>query len=299
MSTKSLHFTIVCFILLLSACAPAAIATSSGEQPRPVEATDAASRDTQPVSVENVQVVVGVGSPLPVEIVVGGTWPSLCSQIAGVQSSMKDFQIDISILASMTDSCPPDNVGLSFRFAFPLNVVEMQEGTYTITVNGVSTSLDLPADLSKGTGAIFGWVWQDQCVSGQDGQPATGSPPAGCVDEISPVGPYHANGIREPNEQPLEGVTVRLIKGSCASDSLEQIAETTTIAGDVSYSFTDLPAGSYCVLIDPQEDVNRPVLDAGIWTYPTVTAKPILQDVFLGPAEGKYNVDFGWDYQLK
>jgi hypothetical protein len=294
MSSKPLHFTVVCCIFLLLACSPAPIATPSGEQPGPVEATAVAPRDTKPVSVEDVQVVVGIGSPLPVEIVVSGTWPSLCSQITDIQSSMKGFQIDINILASMTDSCPPDNLGLPFRFAIPLNVVEMQEGTYTITVNGMSTSLDLPVDLSKGKSAIFGWVWQDQCISGLDGQPA-----AGCVDEVSPVGPYHANGIRETNEQPLEGVTVRLIKGSCASDYLEQIAETTTIASDVSYSFTNLPAGSYCVLVDPQEDVNRPILTPGIWTYPTVTAKDIRQDVFLGPAEAKYNVDFGWDYQLK
>lgn len=298
MSTKSISFTVLCFILL-TACSPVAVATSSGQQPTAVEVSNPAPRDTQPVIVNAVEVNVGLGSPIPVEIVVSGAWPSLCSQIADVQTSMKDFQIDITLLASMADSCPPDNLGLTFRFAIPLNVVELKHGTYTITVNGVSTSLDLPADLSKGTSAIFGWVWHDQCVSGQDGQTAPGSPPAGCVDEISPVGPYHANGRREPNEQPIEGVTVRLLKGTCASDSLEQIAETKTIASDVSYSFTNLPAGLYCVWIDPQEDVNRPILEPGMWTYPTVTTKDILQDITLGPAEGKYNVDFGWDYQLK
>lgn len=299
MSTKSLPFIVLCFVLLFSACSPVAVATSSGQQPVLVEVSDPPLRDTQPVIVSDVEVNVGFGSPLPVDVVVSGTWPSLCSQIAEIKSSTDGFQINIGILASMADSCPPDNVGLSFRLAIPLNVVEMQEGTYTINVNGVTTSLELPADLSKGTSAIFGWVWQDQCPSGLDGQTTPGNPPPGCVDEISPVGPYHANGIRERGEPPLEGVTVRLIKGSCASDNLEQIAETTTIASDYSYSFTNLPAGIYCVLIDPQEDVNRPVLDPGIWTYPTVTTKAILQDVILGPAEGKYNVDFGWDYQLK
>jgi hypothetical protein len=199
----------------------------------------------------------------------------------------------------MADSCPPDQVGLSFQFEIPLNIVEMKEGLYTITVNGVSTTFDLPDDLEKGTGAIFGWVWHDQCVPGVEGQPAPTETPQGCVDEISPNGPYHANGILDANEPSIEGVTVRLLKGDCASDSLTQIAETKTIATDISYSFTELPPGSYCVYIGPQEDVNSPILLPGMWTYPTVSGRDMTQTVFLEPREGKYNVNFGWDYQFK
>jgi hypothetical protein len=36
-----------------------------------------------------------------------------------------------------------------------------------------------------------------------------------------------------------------------------------------------------------------------MWTYPTVSARDIQQTVNLEPGEGVYNVDFGWDYQLK
>jgi hypothetical protein len=299
MKTKKASFLALALIFLMSACSPAAIASSAAQAPTPLESSGLAPRPTKPVIVKNVEVVVGIGSPLPVEIVVGGSWPSLCSQITDVQSSIKDFQIDITILASMADSCPPHNVGLTFRFAIPLNVVELRQGTYTITVNGVSTSLDLPADLSKGTGAIFGSVWQDRCTNSPKGQPTPASPPQGCVDEISPIGPYHANGIFDPNELPIEGVTVRLFRGGCASDSLVQVAETKTIASNTSYSFTDLPAGPYCVYVGQQEDVNRSILSAGMWTYPTVTAKDIMQTVNLEPAEGMYNVNFGWDDQLK
>jgi hypothetical protein len=53
------------------------------------------------------------------------------------------------------------------------------------------------------------------------------------------------------------------------------------------------------VYIGQQEDVNRSILSAGMWTYPTVTAKDIQQTVNLEPAEAKYNVNFGWDDQLK
>lgn len=96
------------------------------------------------ISVENVEVQVGIGSPLPVEIVASGTWPDLCAQIASVESRMDGFNIDITVLASTVEGCRPDNLGLPFRFAIPLNTVEMQEGTYTITVNGTSTSFDIP-----------------------------------------------------------------------------------------------------------------------------------------------------------
>ena len=100
--------------------------------------------ERKPIQVEHVGVQVGEGSPLPVEIVASGTWPDLCAQIAEVQSEVRGFEIDVTVLASTTDSCRPDHLGLPFRYAFPLNIVELEAGTYTITVNGTSTTLDLP-----------------------------------------------------------------------------------------------------------------------------------------------------------
>jgi hypothetical protein len=100
--------------------------------------------ERKPIEVEHVGVQVGEGSPIPVEIIASGTWPDLCSQIAEVQSQVNGFEIDVTVLASTTSSCRPDQLGLPFRYAFPLNIVEMQAGTYTITVNGTSTTLDLP-----------------------------------------------------------------------------------------------------------------------------------------------------------
>jgi hypothetical protein len=96
------------------------------------------------IMVEHVGIQAGLGSPIPVEIVASGTWPDLCAQIASVESRMDGFNIDITVLASTVENCRPDNLGLPFRFAIPLNTVEMKEGTYTITVNGTSTSFDLP-----------------------------------------------------------------------------------------------------------------------------------------------------------
>ena len=96
------------------------------------------------IAIEHVGVQAGVGSPIPVDIVASGTWPDLCSQIANVESAINGFNIDITVLASTVENCRPDNLGLPFRFAIPLNIVEMEAGTYTITVNGTSNTFDLP-----------------------------------------------------------------------------------------------------------------------------------------------------------
>lgn len=110
--------------------------------PHAVPASDQEERNS--IQVEHVGVQVGEGSPIPVEIVASGTWPDLCSQIAEVQSQVNGFQIDITVLTSTTSPCPPDRLDLPFRFAIPLNSVELPAGTYTISVNGASTTLGLP-----------------------------------------------------------------------------------------------------------------------------------------------------------
>jgi hypothetical protein len=96
------------------------------------------------IAIEHVGIQAGEGSPIPVEIVASGTWPDLCSQIASVESTINGFNIDITVLASTVENCRPDNLGLPFRFAIPLNIVEMEAGTYTFTVNGTSNTFDLP-----------------------------------------------------------------------------------------------------------------------------------------------------------
>lgn len=76
------------------------------------------------------------------------------------------------------------------------------------------------------------------------------------------------------------------------------IQETATIATDLSYSFTGLPAGMYCVSIDPGRDPNIAVLYPGRWTHPTVIDGVQSISVNLNAGENKFNVNFGWDYQF-
>ena len=149
-------------------------------------------------------------------------------------------------------------------------------------------------------GSISGWVWHDQCETGLDGQPAPTSTPPGCIEQVSPLGAYHANGVLDADELPIEGIVVRLRQGDCAATSLTEIkAEMTTLASDLSYSFTGLKAGTYCVSIDPQADPNFSLLRPGLWTYPFVTEGIAGTTVTLHRGENKFDVNFGWDYQFK
>ncbi|NLX36206.1 MAG: hypothetical protein GXY68_05920 [Chloroflexi bacterium] len=105
----------------------------------------ARKRELRPLAVEAVAVDIGTGSPIPVEIVAGGTWPDLCAQLARVETDIDGYEIQIALLASPVQTgCPPDYVGVPFRVAVPLNPVELPEGRYTATVNGVAATFDWP-----------------------------------------------------------------------------------------------------------------------------------------------------------
>jgi hypothetical protein len=106
---------------------------------------DDTNSNLRPIEVLDVRVDVGVGSPIPVTVMVAGTWPGLCAQLAQIDQSLENFTFDITLLADVGPAdCPPDNVGLPFGMGLPINVVELAEGTYTVTVNGVSTTFEVP-----------------------------------------------------------------------------------------------------------------------------------------------------------
>jgi hypothetical protein len=89
---------------------------------------------------------------------------------------------------------------------------------------------------------------------------------------------------------------VKLGEGACPSTGLAEMA---TLATDLSYSFTGLRVGAYCVSIDPQQEPNFTLLRPGLWTYPDVTEGLIGTTVTLQPGENKFDVNFGWDHQFK
>ena len=128
--------------LLLSACS-VALDPVQANPPTPVVQMEDSPAGLQEVTVEGVSVEIWVGSPIPVEAVISGTWPGLCSQLAEVKQEVGERSFDIRLLATADQpDCPPDHVGLPFRLAIPLNMVEKPAGTYRVTANGMDISFD-------------------------------------------------------------------------------------------------------------------------------------------------------------
>jgi hypothetical protein len=112
----------------------------------PMPSASSQASSLRPIIVEDVQVQIGVGSPIPVDVFVSGTWPDLCAQLAQMTQRFADSKLEIELLATPAKpDCPPDYLGVPFRIAIPLNVVELPHASYSVDVNGVSTSFDWPA----------------------------------------------------------------------------------------------------------------------------------------------------------
>ena len=108
-------------------------------------------------------------------------------------------------------------------------------------------------------GSINGWVWHDWCAV--SAQPiGADKQTTGCVQEGDH---YRANGIKESTEAIIGGVKVKLGAGPCLSIGL---AEAETRLTDLSYSFTGLKPGVYCVSIDPLVEPSLAKLQTGAWT---------------------------------
>jgi hypothetical protein len=143
--------------------------------------------------------------------------------------------------------------------------------------------------------SIEGNVWHDLCDSGADGEPALTQTPPGCVQEDSALFRYHADGVRQPAEPGLAGVTLSLAAGACpGGDVLQDVISDTNGA----YRFSGLNAGAYCVSIDPSSTANEALFVPGEWTHPQVQEGGAALDVNLHAGESMAGVDFGWDEQF-
>ncbi len=88
----------------------------------------------------------------------------------------------------------------------------------------------------------------------------------------------NGTGIREGGEGGLSGITVNLGQGACNSSGYSS----TSTGGDGSFSFGNIPAGTYCVSIDYSSSCG--------WYYATT---PDMQTVILNPGENKAISWFG------
>ena len=112
---------------------------------------------------------------------------------------------------------------------------------------------------------------------------------AGCVES---GGSYHANGLARADEKPIGKVQVNLGSGACPASGLLQMD---TITTDISYGFTNLKPGSYCISIDPLSEPNLSKLQPGSLDVANVMGGPIGLTV-VRAGENHFDVNFGWDY---
>lgn len=147
MKSKFVLFFTLALILILNACSPLVIASSSDEQPTPevenLPATALPVTGYQPVQVDQVEVEVGVGSPIPVQVTVTGSLPGTCAQIELVQQKQvgSHFEISMSTIPSNAEGCAQDM--LPFRMEIPLNITNLPAGPYSVEVNGVNADFHL------------------------------------------------------------------------------------------------------------------------------------------------------------
>lgn len=138
-------------------------------------------------------------------------------------------------------------------------------------------------------GSISGWLWDDYCLTNENGDALDGN----CVADAN--GDYHADGMIQPAEGYIAGVTILLRAGSCLNNSAVAVAAVTDSYG--RYVFGNLGPGPYCVSMNAASPENAPLLLPGDWTFPAQGVW--YQEIMLRANDAVYPVNFGWDYQLR
>lgn len=141
MKTRLIYSSLLTLVLIVNACSPFAIATSVGEQPTPDIATLPPS-GYQAVIVNHVEVEVGVGSPIPVHVIVSGNLPDVCSQVEYTEIRQDGSNFTITLSATpLEEGCLQDT--LPFRMSIPLNIIDLPVDSYSVTVNGLVADFSL------------------------------------------------------------------------------------------------------------------------------------------------------------
>jgi hypothetical protein len=144
--------------------------------------------------------------------------------------------------------------------------------------------------------SVEGVVWDDQCPNTSES--GGGTPGAGCIKSY--WGSIYADGVRQPGETGIGGVTVEAFRGNCGSTSpLVKIAETQT-DDDGAYHFLLPLIGTwtdYCVSIKADDVSNSPLLIPGVWTFEHLPFPNMhnWENVQVHGYEA-FTLNWGWDY---
>ena len=140
MNTKFLSLILVLILLfILNACSPASAVTPTEEVP----AAGLNGQGHQELQIDDVQVEVGVGSPIPVHVQVSGSLLDTCAQVeySAIKQDGSNFLIQLSSLPGSGDNCVSDP--LPFRMSIPLNSIDLPVGDYSVAVNGTHAEFKL------------------------------------------------------------------------------------------------------------------------------------------------------------
>lgn len=146
-----LSAAVVLLSLLAAACAPAAgpeAPTATAVPPTPVPATPLPPTatplpviGTAPVS----RVTVNVTDDLAVEVLAAGDLPDACTQISAATQQRQGavFQVSLATVRAADVVCA--QMLQPFEYGLSLNAPDLEPGTYTVVVNGVSAEFVIPA----------------------------------------------------------------------------------------------------------------------------------------------------------
>lgn len=239
----------------------------------------------------------GVGfrnSPLWVQVIVASPQPVEAGSISGFAWQDQDFdnQVEeseflpnVAITLAVGANCgtaletmPTDSNG-RFHFnhlAAGNYCLSGSDGSVTVSQSGlmlaenqqlVDVNVTWPP-VWPNPATISGWVWADGSGSSE------------------------ADGMIQPDEAYIAGVTVKLMGGSCVGDDIptQHIIETN---GDGNYRFDGLQPGVYCVFIDAAETSNTTILGNGNWTFPSYNVG--YHEITLIAGTQANPVNFGWE----
>ena len=89
------------------------------------------------LKIDLAQIEQGVGSPIPLAVVVEYRLPSTCSQLTSITNTVDEGQISIEIRGGeFGEDCQREE--LAYRISIPLNSVGFLHGKYSVKVNGVN-----------------------------------------------------------------------------------------------------------------------------------------------------------------
>ncbi len=144
--------------------------------------------------------------------------------------------------------------------------------------------------------SISGVVWNDECPVTSESY--TGLPPIGCVKGY--WGNVYADGIRQPTEHGIAGVSVVAFAGNCGSTTPLTVHAVTHTDTQGNYHFLLPLEGTwkdYCISIDAADPSNTPVMHSGRWTYDLIpfANKHNWDNIQIHGGE-TLTRDWGWDF---